>query len=454
MALQFAGQVSRRVFSGGRPALRVRMFILFTGGPVFMSIKLAYAGIVVCSVLLTAPDARAQTTQPAAPAAPAPLQAGFQDGFFIQTANGDYRLLFGFVAQADGRFVVDDPLHAVTDTFTIRKIRPTWTGRIARYFDFKLMPDLGNGTAVVADAYLDIRFSPKCRVRTGKDKTPVGMELLQGDAFLLFPERALASSLVPNRDIGVQVQGDVLSNHLFYAAGVFNGIPDGSSSTTELDTNNGKDLAGRVVLTPWRTAKTPLPKLNGLGFALGGSTGHQLGALPTFRTSVLQPYFSYQGATADGTRRRISPSVFYYYKAFGGFGEYMRSSQWVTKTGARRYIANNAWELTGSLVLTGEAASDRGVRPKNNFDPAAHHWGAFQILGRYTQLHVDAQAFDAGFAAAGASRLAQSFTLAANWYPNPYIKFYGTFERTTFDHNASGARHAENAVLFRSQLGF
>src|SRR5258708_2247130 len=46
MALQFAGQVSRRVFSGGRPALRVRMFILFTGGPVFMSIKLAYAGIV------------------------------------------------------------------------------------------------------------------------------------------------------------------------------------------------------------------------------------------------------------------------------------------------------------------------------------------------------------------------------------------------------------------------
>ena len=69
-------------------------------------------------------------------------------------------------------------------------------------------------------------------------------------------------------------------------------------------------------------------------------------------------------------------------------------------------------------------------------------------------LTVDAQAFDAGFAASGASRDAQSFTIAANWYPNAYVKFYGTFERTTFDHNATGARHAENAILFRSQLGF
>jgi phosphate-selective porin OprO/OprP len=187
---------------------------------------------------------------------------------------------------------------------------------------------------------------------------------------------------------------------------------------------------------------------------VGGSTGHQIGALPAFRTSVLQSYFSYQGAAADGTRRRLSPSVFYYYKSFGGFGEFMRSSQWVSKASVRRYITNNAFEVTGSFVLTGEAASDRGVRPKNNFDPAAHHWGALQLLGRFTELKVDPQAFDSGFAATGASREAQSFTIAANWYPNPYIKFYGTFERTVFDRNAAGARHPENAILFRSQLGF
>ena len=414
-----------------------------------------FAGTLLCS--LNSSPARAQAPvaeTPAAPPAPAPLQAGFQDGFFIQTATGDYRLLFGFVAQEDGRFVVDDPQHAVTDTFTIRKIRPTWSGRIARYFDFKVMPDFGNGTAVVQDAYFDVRFSPKFRLRAGKDKTPIGLELLQSDGYLLFPERALASSLVPNRDVGVQLQGDIAGNRLVYAAGVFNGIPDGSSSTTEVDTNNGKDAAGRVVFTPWRAAKTRLPKLKGLGFAVGGSTGHQLGALPSFKTSVLQTYFSYSGASADGTRRRISPSVFYYYKSFGGFGEYMRSSQWVAKGTARKYITNSAWEATASVVVTGEAASDRGVKPRNNFDPAGGHGGALQLLARYTELTIDSQAVDAGFATAGASREAQSFTVAANWYPNPYINFYATYERTTFDRNAPGARRPEHAVLFRSQLGF
>lgn len=392
---------------------------------------------------------------PPSTTSPAAIEAGFQDGFFIQSADGDYRLLFGFVAQEDGRFVVHDVSHAVTDTFTIRKVRPTWTGRIARYFDFKVMPDFGNGTAVVQDAYFDIRFSPKFRVRTGKDKTPIGLELLQGDAYLLFPERALASNLVPNRDVGVQMLGDVLRNRLFYAAGVFNGIPDGSSTTSELDTNDGKDVAGRIVISPWKTSALPLHALNGLGFAVGGSYGHEGGPLPSFKTSVQQTFFQYDSAAhADGLRTRLSPSAFFYYKALGAFGEYMESKQSVAKNGTRRQIDNHAWEVTGSIVATGEVASDRGVRPAQNFDPVAGHPGALQLLARYTELIVDRKAFDAGFNGTGASRTAQSFTIGANWYPSAYIKLYATFERTIFDRNAAGSRHPENAILFRSQLAF
>src|SRR5204862_5837561 len=122
---------------------------------------------------------------------------GFRDGFYLESADGENRLVLGMVAQTDGRFSLDDPT-PVIDTFTIRKLRPTFSGRVAKYFDFKVMPDFGNGTAVVQDAYFDVRFSPRFRVRTGKDKTPIGYELLEGDAQLLFPERSLASSLVPN----------------------------------------------------------------------------------------------------------------------------------------------------------------------------------------------------------------------------------------------------------------
>lgn len=380
-----------------------------------------------------------------------PVQAGFNDGFFIQTANGDNRLVFGFVGQIDGRFSLDDP-KPITNTFTLRKFRPTLTGQLSKYFTFKFMPDLGNGATSVQDAYFDIRFSPKLRVRMGKDKSPVGYELLQGDAYVWFPERAQASNLVPNRDNSVQMQGD-LSPKIFYTAGLYNGVPDGSSSTTEVDTNSAKDVAGRVVIQPFRSATANNGALSGLGFHLGGSHGDQDGALPSFRTSVGQVYFTYgTGATADGVRNRVSPALFYYYKSFGAFTEYMFSTQKVTRNGVSADVDNHAWEVTGSWFPTGESASYGIIRPRNNFDPPNHHWGALQLLARATELTVDQSAFDAGLAAATAVREANSFTLAANWYPTAQIKIYATFERTSFSGGAE--RAAENVILYRAQLAF
>jgi phosphate-selective porin OprO and OprP len=384
---------------------------------------------------------------------PAPVTTGFQDGFFIQSADGDHRLMFGALVQEDGRFAVDDPL-PITNTFTLRKLRPTLTGRIARYFDFRLMPDFGNGTTVVYDAYFDVRFSPKLRLRLGKDKTPVGYELLLGDPFLLFPERSLASSLVPNRDIGIQAQGDIGAGRLLYSAGIFNGVPDGSNSTTEVDANSDKDVAARVTLQPFR-GRTPAGALNGLGVHLGGSHGDQTGALPAFRTSVGQTYFSYAvGTIASGSRTRVTPAVFYYYKGFGGFAEYVRSTQTVSRAATTRDVTNTAWGVTGSYVVTGEATSDRGVRPRAPFDPANGHWGALQLLARYSELTLEDELFAAGFGAAGASRAAHQWTLGANWYPVQWVKWYATFERTTFGNDARFARPAEDVILFRFQLAF
>ena len=431
----------------------------------FLAMTIALAAV---STTWTLSPASAQGVAPAVagpPAAPAPSAtqapplapeqpfiAGWQDGFALQSGNGDYRLVLGMVAQTDGHFSLDDPKPTI-NTFLIRKIRPTFSGRVARYFEFKVMPDFGSGTTIVQDAYFDIRFSRKFRIRSGKDKTPVGYELLESDGTLLFPERALASSLVPNRDIGIQVQGDVAANRIFYAAGVFNGIPDGTSSTTELDTNDTKDLAGCIVVQPFRSKKTPAGPLNGFGFQVGGSTGRQIGALPSFKTSVQQTYFSYVStAAASGVRNRVSPAVFYFYKSLGAFAEYMRSAQPVTKSNVQTEVVNQAWEVTGSFLLTGDTATYGVVRPNNNFDPANRHWGALQLLARYAALTVDPAAFAAGLPATNASRQAKSFTIGANWYPTAYIKYYVTFERTKF--NNSSVRPPENVILFRTQLAF
>ena len=385
-------------------------------------------------------------------AAPPPFTAGWQDGFVLQSAGGDNRLVLGLTGQVDGRFSLDDPQPTV-NTFTIRKARPTLSGRVAKYFDFKVMPDFGNGAAVLLDAYLDIRFSPKFRVRTGKDKTPVGYELLLGDPYLLFPERMLSSSLVPNRDAGIQAQGD-LSPRLFYAAGVFNGVADGSSSTSDVDTNSSKDLAGRVVWQPFKTSSGVATARSGLGFQLGASAGRQTGTLPAFRTSAAQTYFTYAaGSAAAGDRRRITPAVFYYFKSFGAFAEYVRSTQEIARSGSQSDVTNEGWGATASYVLTGETTSDRGVRPARPFDPAGGHWGAVQLVARYSELHVDRRAFAAGLAAPGSSRDAASVTVGANWYPSAFIKYYATFERTSFKGGAV-PRPREHVILFRTQVAF
>jgi phosphate-selective porin OprO/OprP len=105
-------------------------------------------------------------------------------------------------------------------------------------------------------------------------------------------------------------------------------------------------------------------------------------------------------------------------------------------------------------MLTGDSVSYGAIRPRENFDPAAGHWGAIQVLARYSTLAVDDVVFSHSLAAADASPGAQSFTIAINWFPNGFIKYYGTFERTVFDRGATTARPSENVFVFRTQVAF
>jgi phosphate-selective porin OprO/OprP len=378
-----------------------------------------------------------ESSQP--PSAPG-VVARLNDGVSIESTDGDNKLQFGGLIQADGRFDVSDPTTTVIDTLLLRRVRPILQGRVDKFFEFRLMPDFAGSTLVLFDAYIDTRFSDAFRVRIGKDKTPIGLEQLMADYSLLFPERTLATNLVPNRDIGIQAQGTLAHGIVSYVGALFNGVPDANNGDT--DSNNGKDAVGRVTL-----------KRDGFGVAVAGSTGSQAGALPSFKSTAQQTFFSYGASvTAAGTRTHLSPSAFFYRGAFGAFAEYVRSAQIVAKGPVRDNIANSAWEVTASVVATGERATDRGVTPKRPFDPTRGQWGALQLAARISSLNVDPQAFSAGFAGAGASHSAKAVGAGVTWYANAHVKDVLTFERTVFDGNADAPRRPENAVVFRVQL--
>jgi phosphate-selective porin OprO/OprP len=420
--------------------------------------------------LLTSPGVHAQSGDPTAnpetnpsavvsdapspPAATRRMMATWEDGLVLQSDDGDYRIQVGTLLRFDGRFAPNDPAHFNTDTFLVRYARATIQGRIAKYIGFKINPDFGassSGIPTLADAYIDVAFSDAFHVRAGRDKAPISYENLLFDANVLFLERGLAANLSPVRDTGAAAYGTLPGGVVSYVAGIFNGAVDGSSSTNA-DTESSKDYVGRLVVKPFVGTKGS--PLEGLGLALGGSSGAQRDAgLPTYRTSVQQAYFSYgAGVISQGARTRVSPQVFYYYKYFGGYAEYARTRQGIAKE-LRVDATNTAWDISASFILTGELAGER-VHPRRMFDPEKHEWGALALTARYGGLAVDPAVFALGFAAPGSSRQVNVATIGAIWFLNANTKALFNVERSVFDHNPKGPRYAEHAVLMRLQVNY
>jgi phosphate-selective porin OprO/OprP len=263
----------------------------------------------------------------------------------------------------------------------------------------------------------------------------------------------------------VQIWADTLAGVFSYAAGIFDGAPDGGSIDT--DTNSGKDLAGRVFLQPFR--RSGIGALAGLGFGVAGSTGTQdrttltAPGLSGYRSNAQQTFFSYRsngaatGTTlADGKRTRLSPQGYWYWGPAGVLGEYVRSTSEVKLDVNEARIENSAWQVAGSYVLTGDAASFNGVRPRRNFDPRARSWGAIELAGRYSAMDVDDDAFPLYVDPARSATEAKSWTAGVNWYLNQNVKVVVDYEHTDFTGGAAAGadRHSESGLLTRLQLAF
>ncbi len=355
----------------------------------------------------------------------------------------------------DGRFFPSDEGRLAVDNFLLRRVRPIFAGTVGRYFEFQIMPDFGMGTTVLQDAWLDVNYSRKARVRVGKFKSPVGLERLQSATALSFVERAYPTVLVPNRDVGVMLHGDLAGGVVAYAAGLFDGAPDGGS--VDLDLADGKDVAGRVFLSPFKRGSSAFKDL---GFGIAGTTGKQTGALPAYRSGGQVSLLTLvQGTTADGTRNRLSPQLSFYSGRLGLMAEYAWSESWVKKASSetRARFSGEAWQATATFTLTGEKASYSGVRPGAAFEPGQGKWGALELAARVNGLELGAEAFREGIVDPAKSiRKAFAWAVGLNWSLSRNVKQVVDFERTTFTGGASDGtdRPAENAFFIRTQVSF
>jgi len=329
---------------------------------------------------------------------------------------------------------------------------------VAQHFDFYLNPDFGGGTTVLQDAYVDVRYTPKLRFRFGKIKTPFGIERLQSGASLLFVERALPNNLVPNRDIGLQVHGELAGGAVAYQAAVLNGVADGGSADT--DTNDAKDVAGRLFLTPWKTKHTS--PLRNFGFGLAATQGTAAGVLRGYSSVSQVSVFSYAATvTANGDRTRLSPQAALFIGPVGVLGEYVRATHEVRKTETGKpnvdaELTSSAWSVTGSWLVTGEDATYASPKPKSFFVPSAGTWGALQLVARYNVLTLDDATFPTFADPTRSVREAAAWGVGVNWIWNNNVKYVLDYEQTRFKGGAAdGADRAdEKSVETRLHLSF
>jgi phosphate-selective porin OprO and OprP len=412
----------------------------------------------------------------AAGAAPS-LRSGARQ-LALQSADGANIIRFRANLQVDGRWFSDKRTPEAADTFLVRKARPYLEGTLDSIYDFRVMPDFGQGKAILVDAYVAGRFRPWLTVQVGKFKGPVGLERLQPDQYNRFLELGLPSDLVPNRDLGVQLGGDLFGGTLSYAVGYFDGVTDGSSTdanaSPDVDNDGKKDVAGRLFSQPFLASGNPY--LSGLGFGVGGTYVNTTGSatntlLATYRTTSTQSFFAYRtGASAtyaDGRRERLAPQFFYYAGSFGLLGEYVRASQDVSRqvsTAVKRSdrLDNSAWQVSAAYFLTGERESYNNFAPKSRVGPGRQGsgWGAWELVARFQELRIDPAAFDGGaasFADPNASpRHAVAYGIGLNWYLDEYVRWMFDYEHTRFDGGGAGGtdRPDERAFLTRFQLAF
>jgi phosphate-selective porin OprO/OprP len=402
-----------------------------------------------------------------------PLITAGKDGFSMKSADGNFVLNLKGLIQFDSRWYLDDQDDNGVDTFLIRRARPILESTLFKDFDFRLMPDFGNSQVVLYDAYAEWKHWQWLKLKVGKFKSPVGLEQLQEDVNTTFTERSLVTDLVPNRDVGVQLGGQPFDGVIAYAAGVFNGVPDGANG--DLDSNDAKDYEGRIFLQPFK--KTNIEALQGLSFGVAGTVGDEGGSagnpnLPSFKTTGQLTFFKYLQGTvatvtnttvANGQHTRISPQGYYHWGPLGLMAEYALSDQEVERRPGgvvtRDHIRNTAWQVTGSWVLTGENASYTGVTPRKPFDLKAGTWGAFQLVARYCDLHVDPSAFPAFADPSKSAQEAYDWSVGLNWYLNKNLRLAIDYGQTSFDGGAGTStavknREIERALLTRAQLVF
>ena len=221
------------------------------------------------------------------------------------------------------------------------------------------------------DAYVEAKPTAALNLRVGKFKPPIGLERLQSATDVRFVERGLPTSLVPNRDVGVQLFGDLAGSRVQYQVGAFDGAPD--AAIVDGDVVDGKGRRGPRVPASVRDDQRRRPtsarrrgeQRHGAGHADRDRAAELQDDGPAVAVPLSRRRDGGEHGDRQGRRTRVSPQGYLYAGPVGVLAEYVRSTQHVRRATTRvDALTTQAWQVSGGWVLTGERESYTGIAPE------------------------------------------------------------------------------------------
>lgn len=416
---------------------------------------------------LAQPTPAVVTAEPRQLAPAAPPQLGYDEGFFIRSAEGNFALRF--TGRVASNFLFFEPGTTQTNTQTIDRARLGVDATVYKYFRMRLENDFAFSSGL-RDAFVAVTPMPEANLEVGQFKTPFSYEELLSKKYQDFVERAavVTNAVNPARDIGVMLYGQFANKLLQYQLAGMNG-----SGQNRSDNNNDKDLVARLVVAP--LVNGGLPHLRTLNVGAAVTYGDQSGETITSGKSTTS---SISGATETGFT--FSPAVTRHgerlrWGLHGAWldGPFSVSSEYIQTDEARDGLGTEGSDLPGlhtdgayvggTWLITGEAKPfNARLRPAQPlWDLTSPGWGAWEAALRYEYFklrHGPGIGADGEVDAELDSRY-DAVVAGLNWYPNEFLRFsinylYGNFDHQGKGHSPNPDKHSNNAVLGRAQLEF
>ena len=377
------------------------------------------------------------------PSGRSPLTGTFGPGFQFETEDEELRLLIHYESQIEGRVWAQGDQIPANSGFFLPRQRIFFTGNITKPIEYEFSINRSSGGSLnLLNAYINVHFDDRFELRFGRFFTPLPYDQYAiSNYWLPTPERSLFTTNVGlNRQFGIMGWGYLFDKRLDYAAGVFNG-----SRNSFENLNNALDFVAYLNARPFQESEAfPFARFLNIGTSVGFGRQDQAPVPVAFRIGGASPNADSPGAGTTpflilnrdvverGNRLLGSVHAAYFHKSLSVIGEWQYGYGNYAAAGrpAQVQVPFSGFYVTAAYFLTGEQIERRArlyplrpLVPTKKGEPRGP--GAWEVVGRVSQLRLGEQIFKSGFADPSLwSNQAVTTELGLNWYWNEYIKIY------------------------------